>query len=128
MEAMAGLTQSLWIPKYLPPTLNALTKRFKHWAPGAKLKAECSAMVAGYAAKYRIERATGPRRFSLILIHPPGKRFADRDAWAKAIKDALKLCGALIDDSARLCHDGPVSYARAAENEEWGTLILLEDL
>lgn len=119
--------QSLWIPNWTPGLLNQIMRG--HWSNGAKIKRADKDIVAFYFSQAGISKATGPRRVSLVFILPKKKRMFDRDAPWKSCKDALAACGALLDDTPRLCIDGPVSYARAIGAESAvGTMILLEDL
>lgn len=119
--------QSLWIPNWTPGLLNQWDGH--HWSKRAKIKKADQNIVATYFSVTGISKATGPRRVSMVFILPKGKRMFDRDAPWKSAKDALAACGALLDDTPRLCIDGPVSYARAIGAESAiGTLILMEDL
>lgn len=122
-----GPCQSLWIPNWTPALLNQVMRG--HWSNGGRLKKADKDIVAFYFSQAGLTKATGPRRVSMVFILPKGKRMFDRDAPWKSAKDALAACGALLEDTPRLCIDGPVSYARAIGAESVvGTLICLEDI
>ncbi len=124
-----GPRQSIWIPGWFPVLVNDLRATpMRHWSgPYKRLKAD-KAIVAAYFAGSGVAKATGPRRVSMMFIMGKGKRLFDRDAPRKSIYDALKQCGAIVDDSPKWLQDGPVSYARALLECTAGSLILLEDL
>lgn len=125
--AATGPCQSLWIPNWTPGLLNQWDGR--HWSVRAKIKKADAAIVRVYFEGARLQRTTGPRRVSIMLVLPKGKRSCDRDAVRKSTNDALVACGALFDDTPKYCLEGPVSYARAIGAESAvGTLIVLEDL
>jgi hypothetical protein len=118
------MKQTMYVPKWWPPTLNELFAG--HWAIAHKLKQECAQMIAGYWLAHNGQRATTHRKVHLHLIAPKGQRLPDRDAWWKATLDALVQCGALVDDSPRYCTPGSVTYSRS--DDTWGVMITLEDL
>ncbi len=117
---------AFWVPSFVPTTLNKLMTC--HWGTAGRLKQDDKEMIGTYFKCSGIPKATGPRRLSFMVVLPKGKRFPDKDSFPKVVRDALKSCGALLDDTPRLCLDGKVSYARAMGEDAWGTLVLLEDV
>lgn len=117
--------QSLWIPGWFPARLNELVG---HRMKAARLKKKDRGNVATAYHVYNIRPATGPRRVDLHCVMAPGVRAWDGDSLWKSCLDALVSCGALFDDSPRLCRPGRVTYSRALHDAPPGTLILLEDL
>lgn len=111
----------LVIPRWRPALVNELRGHHMH---AARLKKIDANMVAGYVALNRIPKAAGRRRVDLTLVLTTGRE-PDEDAVWKSLKDALKLCGMLIDDGRRWCEQGNVIFDRGKER---ATVIQLTDL
>lgn len=108
--------------------MNQLAAKPRHWSVSAKLKKSDRDIVAVYAR--HVTEATGPRRVSIMLVLPKGKKCPDEDSLEKSTWDALVQCKRLVNDTPKWCRRGlPPSYARAIGAESAvGTLILLEDV
>ena len=119
------MLQAVFIPGWFPTPLNKLMGG--HWGTAHRRKSADAETVCRSVRAGGIVPASGPRRVDLHLVVPKGKRRCDRDAFWKSSKDALVQCGALVDDTPRLCRDGQTTFSRA-DDEFCGTLILLEDL
>lgn len=121
-----GPCQSLWIPNWFPTPTNKLGASPRHWSGPAKLKKGDRDIVGFYAR--HITEATGPRRVSITLVLPKGKRLPDEDSLEKSTWDALVQCKRLVNDTPQWCRRGEINYVRALLGARPGTLILIEDL
>jgi hypothetical protein len=116
----------LVIPNWTPATLNQLTRgRFSDRVKLAKADKE---MVGTYFKMSDIPGATTPRRVSLKITVGPGERRCDPDGLWKSSLDALKACGAIVNDSAVWVQLGGIEWERAETMAGRQTLIILEDL
>ena len=102
-----------------------LNELLGHWAKAARLKRRDREWLMLECKSQGIVPATGKRRVSLLVTMGPKKRSPDRDAWWKALLDALVHAGTLIDDSPRWCVPGEVEYERGESN---AMTIILEDV
>lgn len=114
------MTWTFRVPGYLPPTLNTLLRR--HWTYRRRAQKECSQLVACYARQAGVPAAAGRRRVTLAFSSP--RPPADPDARLKLLLDALVACGALADDSPRLCEPAPPLSLKGPR----GVTITLEDV
>jgi hypothetical protein len=147
------MTHTLTIPRWLPPTINALM--FGSVRRRIKLTKECKEFVATYAQPhvcdkckgegrvycpgnalmmfcecnggyvYGIPKAKGKRRVTLKLILGRRNKTRDKDSSHKAVLDALKTASLIVDDSPEWCECTPLEQERAKES---ATVIILEDL
>lgn len=105
------------------------TARLNELMAGVKtkvgLRRRDNALVAEAAALSGIPQATGPRRVSLLVVLARGQRAGDRDGWFKSLLDALVHSRLLVDDGARHCELGPVTFARG---DRAGMYVTLEEL
>ncbi len=90
-----------------------------------KLKKSDHEMVAAYAKKDGIPKASGKRRLSLIITLSGRQKEADIDSMNKVALDACVACGLLLGDRAKEAEWGGVEYQRGLEG---GTLLILEDI
>ncbi len=124
---LQGPCQSIWIPGWFPAPMNKLTTSNGHWSTTGRLKKADKDIIAAYSVY--ATKATGPRKVSILLILPKGKRMPDEDSLEKSVWDSLVHCGRLVNDSPKWCRRGaPPAYARALLECQPGTVILLEDL
>lgn len=81
--------------------------------------------IIGQAVKaYGITPAEERRSVSMLIIHPPGKRFCDKDAYHKSMLDALVHHGAIKNDSHAWVSCEPVEFARG---EKLRTIITIQE-
>lgn len=117
-------THIFFIPRYRIAKLNDLMFA-KIWTR-IKLSKECRELVAWYGKD--VPKATAPRRVSLTVVMRPRMRPCDVDAFNKALLDSLASAGLILGDRPGQCEIGSLEQRPAAEGEEWGSLIVLEDL
>lgn len=112
------------IPDWHPTTLNALLE--VHWAKAGRLKRGDAELVAYYLKIAGVTAATRKRRLTYTIVYKagPGGR-ADSDAHDKSFRDALTLCGALVDDSPKWL-DAEKPLRDTGPRKE--TRIILEDI
>ncbi len=111
------------VPDWRPPSLNVLLSR--HWGGRSRLKREAAELVGGYWLQAGHPKATGKRRVSIELTGTGRDKTLDDDNAKKILLDALKLCGAIVDDSPAYCETPPVTQVRGARR---GTVVTLEDV
>ena len=114
---------TITIPDFIPARVNQLYSG--HWAKRLRLKAADAEMIAGYARKAQIPKATGRRQVHLELTLTPRMRGTDKDAFWKSVLDSLVHCEMLVDDNAKYCEPATVQFTRGPKKQ---TVILLEDL
>lgn len=112
------------IPSWRPATLNELTKRGNHFSAAAIKKADRE-IIAGYAAKFGVAKATRKRRVSLVVTIRDRRYETDPDSIHKSLLDGLKRSGLLVDDSPAWVEIGPFEQVKGAK---LATRIILEDL
>jgi Holliday junction resolvase RusA-like endonuclease len=122
-DVRVGGSYRLVIPGWHPATLNQWDGR--HWSMRARLKTFDRNMVATYALKAGLPRATHKRRVTVTITLAKGERACDPDAHLKSLGDALVHCGLLRDDSRQWVEWAATRYERGAER---ATTIELEDL
>lgn len=103
------------------PVLHNEAQRM-HYHTRARKKKQDEAIIAFHALQY--PQATGKRKVSLHFILGKGEREFDVDAPWKNLLDGLVKCGALVDDSAKWCEQGGISFERG----EKATIIKLVDI
>ncbi len=111
------------IPGWLPPSVNTLLTR--HWAAAGKLKKRAYRVVSVACLVAQVPKAKGKRRVSIVATMGPRGRLRDADGLWKVILDALKACGAIVDDGPRWVELGQIWVERAKERS---TCITLEDI
>src|ERR1022692_2333944 len=89
-------TQSFFMPSYRPPPKNELMRRTLR--KSIRLRKECHEFIAYYSRIANMEKATGPRRVSLVINLTGRQRKYDCDALNMAVNDALVACDMLIGD------------------------------
>jgi hypothetical protein len=108
-----------WIPTSLSTLMH-----INHWKAG-KIKHDEAMLIATAFRKAGATGAIGKRFLTMTLILTPRMRERDQDNVWKGVKDGLKRCGAVVDDSPKwLDHDKP-QYERA---ETKATRLRLEDV
>jgi Holliday junction resolvase RusA-like endonuclease len=113
---------TLELPGWIPAPLNKLDR---HWATRSKLKAHDRTVLGQGLVAYAVPQATGKRRVSVTVIFGPGRRRYDEDAVMKSTLDALKLCGAIKNDSPAWCEwDRPQHLKGPADK----TFITIQDV
>jgi hypothetical protein len=116
-------THRLVIPAWAPARLNQWDGR--HWSVRARLKTFDRNMVATYALKAALPRATGKRRVTVTITLGASQRACDPDAYTKSLADALVHCGLLRNDSREWVEWMPFRFERGAER---ATAIELMDI
>lgn len=124
-DGVVRATYSFGIPAWHPTPINKLL-RMDRWKRGRLVKEEY-AIVAAYALKAQVSRATGRRRVTVTMVLKPKQRGCDPDAQLKGLLDGLKRCGVIQDDNRTRIELAPVQYRRGTATE-WGTEIVLEDI
>jgi hypothetical protein len=115
--------QTFTIDNWHPTSINELTKgRVRR---GIRLKKLDRNLVAAYAIKFGITKATGRRRVDLTIVLGPRQRGCDPDAYHKSLLDALKNAGLLIQDTRHGVSFTEPTYIRA---DAHATIITLTDL
>jgi hypothetical protein len=122
---ITGSLQHLFVDGWHPAPLNKIMAG--HWSNGSKLKKLDREMIASHFHKSRLQSAHQKRRVGIHIILKKGQRAMDPDSLFKSLLDSLVHCGLLIDDNRQGCQNGPVTFSRA-EDDLWGTLIILEDV
>lgn len=120
LEACRALGEPITveIPAH-PPTLNQLMRG--KLRSRMRLSKTWRCVVAAY---WHGPKATAKRRVRITIVLGYRQRGADPDAFFKATGDALKHCGALVDDSKEWVEWLPVRYEHGREVK---TIIELED-
>lgn len=117
------MRQTLTIPDYIPPSLNAMFR--VHWARRRIVKRECYDLIAGHAIEQGIGQATGKRRVTVKLTLAGRRQVRDGDSTFKAVLDGLVKAGLLLDDGPAFCELMPLIQERG---ERVATTIVLEDV
>lgn len=117
--------QILEIDGWCPPSVNLLLK--SHWGAANRMKRAVKNRIwaEALAAKPRLTAATGRRRVGVEVTVSGRSGMPDGDNILKALLDALKANGLILDDSARWCELGEVAVRRGPRK---GTKITLEDI
>lgn len=113
---------TLDIPGWHPAPLNELVG---NRGKAQRLKAKDRDIVGRAVLGYRVAKAGGPRRVSLMVVYPAGKRMHDPDSLWKSLLDALVATGALAGDTFRLCQCETPEFVRGATQR---TIVTIEDL
>jgi hypothetical protein len=116
-------THRIEVPNWLPTPLNRLLGC--HWGTRSRLKRADADLVAVYAMRAGVPRATSRRRVTLRLTLGPRQRAPDPDALWKSLLDGLVRAGLLVDDNYQGVELGEVIFERGPEQS---TRIVLEDL
>jgi len=118
-------THVLEIPDWHPARLNALLTC--HHMKAHRLKKADAEMLAAYALRAGIPKASGRRRVRLTIVYPSRRWVADKDAYWKSLLDGLVKAGLLVDDSPRhLVKDEEPAYLY--ERGKKATRVELTDL
>lgn len=124
---MNATVHRLLIPHWHPPAMNQWVGR--KWVVKHRLRCQASQMLAAYAFVQGVPKARGRRRVTLTVTLRPAQRRRgcrpDPDAYGKLFLDALVQAGLLVDDAAEWVEFLPVRFA---DEGEWGTEVMLEDL
>jgi hypothetical protein len=114
------------IPQWRPASLNDML--CCHWTTANRLKKSDRETITAYSIKSEIPKAEGKRRVSLEIHISGRQQEADPDAYWKSLLDGLTRCGMLVDDQAKYCQMGTVTYYREESPEARKTIVVLEDL
>lgn len=118
------VTHTLTIPDWYPCSDNRLVGA--HWSRVRARKRIDADMVAAYALRDRVPRATGRRRVGLRVEVPPSRGTPpDPTNLLKSCLDALVKAGLLVDDSGQWCEVLPPVVTAG---EALVTRITLEDV
>lgn len=120
---MTPTTWTLSIPGWTPTPLNQFVS--KHWAVAKRLKDADKAIMHNAMMAYAVPAASSKRRVELLIIHPKGKRFCDKDSQSKSLLDSMVHCGLLKNDSHVWLDMEKPEYARG---EVLRTVITVTDL
>lgn len=88
------------------------------------MKAHDKQIISAAVKAYGIPPAEERRSVSMIIIHPPGKRFCDKDSQWKSVLDAMVCSGAIKNDSHAWVSCEPVEFARG---EKLRTVITIQE-
>ena len=116
------MTYRITIPDFRFTPLNQLGW---HWGKRSRLKKQDRDFVWAYSLLLGIPQATTKRRVSLEITITGRQQETDPDALWKSCLDALVKNSRLMDDSAKWCELGTVTYTRGEKTE---TVIVLEDI
>jgi hypothetical protein len=119
------MIQVLYLPSYSLASLNKVIGY--HWSVKAKQKKSDREIVAHYATVQQLVKAGAPRRVSMRVVLPKGKRAADEDNVWKGCLDALVQAGLLVNDSPAWVKRGPLEYVRHAGDLR-EVFVILEDM
>lgn len=106
---MTPCTWTLNIPGWHPTPLNKL---LGHWAKAGRLKSHDKEIIGKAVMAGGIPEAFAKRKIELLIIHPPGKRFCDPDAYSKSLLDALTANKVLFNDSHQWVEMDRPEFAR----------------
>jgi Holliday junction resolvase RusA-like endonuclease len=111
------------IPNYRPPSANALYRcKMKRTMEQGR---ECKDFVTLYGRD--VPKATGPRRVAMTVYLGTRQRKPDADEQLyKAVLDALKACGLLVDDRREMCVVVPTDFYRSIDGKPC-TVLVIED-
>lgn len=88
------------------------------------MKAHDKQIISAAVKAYGIPPAEERRTVSVIIIHPPGKRFPDPDSIWKSLFDAMVCSGVIKNDShAWVTYESP-EFARG---EKLRTIITIQE-
>jgi len=93
------------IERWTPPSVNELLH--VHWAKANRIKKGAAELIAYACREAGVPRATGKRRVSMVIYYPRMDHAIDPDNAWKAVNDALKHAGAIVDDRAEFLELGP---------------------
>lgn len=110
------------IAGWVPPNLNRML--YKHWSRARNLKRGVAGVVAVECLRAGVARASGRRKLSIEVRTPPGRKHPDHDNILKALLDALRDCGAIVDDGPDHLEIGPY----APTTGRLATILTIEDL
>lgn len=113
------------IENWNPPSVNRLLK--VHWAIANRIKKHAKAHVwhAAVVSRPPVTAATGRRRVSVRVTVAGRGGVPDPDNILKALFDALKHNGLIVDDSATWLEIGEVTVERGKARR---TVVTLEDI
>ena len=117
MPTTAPAVYRVAIPGWRPALLNEYVGR--HWSVGARLKKRDRKFVGVAVVAHGVPLARCKRRVTLTIVLGPRQRQCDPDAPWKSLLDALKACGALVDDSPDWCEVAPLVIERGARLESY---------
>jgi Holliday junction resolvase RusA-like endonuclease len=120
---MTRAMHKLKIDGWIPTSANRWAGH--HWTVKHRYKKADREIIAVYAARDGIPRATGRRRVDLVVVLAKGQRTPDADNLWKSTLDGLVACGLLTDDNSRGVELGTVRFLRG---EKRATRIDLHDL
>lgn len=119
----ASRVHVLWIPGWRSATVNQLMRRTVQVR--CRLARIDREIVAYYARKQSIPKATGKRRVALEIVLTGRQQESDADAPWKSTLDSLVSCGLLRGDKVQDVELGGVRYSRGGEA---GTRVVLTDV
>ncbi len=112
----------LEIPGYLPLSLNRLMRSRKLRMSEPKRAADHFTLAA---LVFRVPKATGKRRVSLVFTVQKGKPKPDPDNLVKVVLDGLVKAGVLVDDSDEWCQLGGI---RMEVGKHPKTMAIVEEM
>lgn len=116
------MTWTVRIAGWHPARINEL---LGDWRRASRRKKQDRVAIALPVSLAKVPRATGKRRVSVEIVLGPRQRGGDPDAYHKSLLDALKHCGAILDDRRQCVELTPVTYSRGPQR---ATVVTLEDV
>jgi hypothetical protein len=114
------------IPAFRSASVNQLLSM--HWGSRGTFKMQQMAVYAKALKAAGVTGAIGRRRLEIIVTLGKGQRRYDDDNPWKIPKDAMKQCGAIVDDTQKwVDHPEKVQYSGIREDEP-STLVILYDI
>lgn len=121
---MTGTVHEFFIKWWRPATINRLM--FTTVWNRIRLQKEAAEMIGWYGRE--TPKATGKRRVTILVLMSPRMRPVDADALFKSTLDGLVAAGLLQGDRCENVELAPLEQRPVRDDEEWGTMIRLEDL
>jgi hypothetical protein len=112
------------IENWWPPSANDF--RGRHWSAERKAKKEAYDFISTYVRNLGgVPAARGRRRVTLVRVLGPRQRGRDTDNEQKALRDALRAAGVIVNDDPRwLVFPEPLTERGARR----ATRLIIEDI
>lgn len=114
------------IPNFRPTSLSTLMHIF--WRKAAKIKDQEKARISQALKAAGVTGAIGRRRLHMIIQLGPRQRMFDDDNPWKGLKDALKTCGAIKEDTRFGVQHSMEPEYHPIRGDVPSTTIILEDI